>query len=264
MISNACANIPSVLCGKAGWRGEVRTLEAIRKFFTIIRLGMGAGVFILVATSSGLQGQSGSDVDLVLVLALDCSSSVDDEEFALQRDGLAQAFRSQQVAAAIQDGTLGRIAVAVVQWSGFREHDVTLDWQVVHDRASALSLADGIAQMRRRYRNGATSISHAIKYSTAIVRTGRFTSARRVIDISGDGKNNVNEQPGRTRDQTVAAGVTINGLAILNRTADLDDYYRKNVIGGPNSFLITAKDFEAYLLAIKKKLLREIAEPAVS
>lgn len=229
-----------------------------------MRWGLGATVFFLVATSGGLQGQTGNDVDLVLVLALDCSSSVDKDEFLLQRDGLAQAFRSEEVAAAIQNGTLGRIAVAVVQWSGFREHDVTLDWQVVHDRASALELARGIEGMGRRYRNGATSISHAIGYSTALVRTGRFSSARRVIDISGDGKNNVNEQPDRLRDSAVAAGVTINGLAILNRAADLGDYYKKHVIGGPESFLVTASDFDAYLIAIKQKLLKEIFEPPVS
>ncbi len=182
----------------------------------------------------------------------------------LQRDGLAQAFRSEQVALAIQDGALGRIAVAVVQWSGFREHDVTLDWHVVHDRATARNLASGIESMRRRYRNGATSISHAIRYATALATTSRFSAARRVIDISGDGKNNVNNQPGAMRDQAVAAGVTINGLAILNRAKDLGDYYRKNVIGGPNSFLVTAENFQAYLAAIKKKLLREISEPAVS
>ena len=244
-------------------------MEAIRHFviklqWGMLRWGLGATVVAFIVATNGSRGQSGNDVDLVLVLALDCSSSVDKEEFALQRDGLAQAFRSEQVALAIQDGTLGRIAVAVVQWSGFREHDVTLDWQVVHDRASARKLARGIEGMRRRYRNGATSISHALKYSAALARTGRFTAGRRVIDISGDGKNNVNDQPGSTRDQAVASGVTINGLAILNRTADLGDYYRKNVIGGPDSFVVTAENFQAYLVAIKKKLLREISEPALS
>jgi hypothetical protein len=40
---------------------------------------------------------------------------------------------------------------------------------------------------------------------------------------------------------------------------DLDDYYERNVIGGPGAFVIAAKDYEAFAGAILKKLITEIA-----
>ena len=55
------------------------------------------------------------EVDLVLVLAVDCSFSVDYKEFALQMEGLGEAFRRPEVKRAISLGNLQRIAVSVVQ-----------------------------------------------------------------------------------------------------------------------------------------------------
>ena len=66
--------------------------------------------------ASSAAAQSGRQVDLELVLAVDTSSSVSAQEFDLQMRGLATAFRDPAVVAAIQaSGDLG-IAVAMVQW----------------------------------------------------------------------------------------------------------------------------------------------------
>ena len=40
---------------------------------------------------------------------------------------------------------------------------------------------------------------------------------------------------------------------------NLDEYYLKNVIGGPGAFLIVAEDFNSFHTAILQKLIREIA-----
>ena len=58
-----------------------------------------------------------------------------------------------------------------------------------------------------------------------------FAAARLVIDISGDGTNNVYPAPHMARDEAILAGMTINGLAILSKAGGLDDYFRANVIG---------------------------------
>ncbi len=60
------------------------------------------------------------------------------------------------------------------------------------------------------------------------------------------------------RDLAVAAGITINGLAILNEVPDLDRYYRDHVIGGPGAFMMTATDYSDFGTAIRRKLVREI------
>ena len=61
------------------------------------------------------------------------------------------------------------------------------------------------------------------------------------------------------RDELVAAGVTINGLAILKTEPWLDSYYDQNVVGGPGGFLVQVDDFPSFAAAMQQKLLAEIA-----
>ena len=56
-------------------------------------------------------------VDLKLVLATDVSRSIDDSELRLEREGTAEAFLDPEVVKAIQNGSLGRIAVATFDFS---------------------------------------------------------------------------------------------------------------------------------------------------
>ena len=113
-----------------------------------------------------------------------------------------------------------------------------------------------------------TSLSGAIDYSATLFAGNGFEGVRQVIDISGDGVNNRGRPPVLARDQAVAAGITINGLPILNdrpnpwggaAPIDLDRYYEENVIGGPGAFYIAARDFDDFAAAILSKLIREIA-----
>ena len=197
-------------------------------------------------------------VDLVLVLALDVSSSVDAREYDLQQRGLADAFRHAKVLDAILSGPHRRIAVSVVQWAGGGEQSVSIPWTMVGSGEEAIGFADRLMQTRRRFRDGVTDISGIITFSAQQALAGPFATARRVIDVSGDGIDNVQYSPHRARDAAVAAGITINGLTILNETPDLADYYRLTVIGGENAFVMTAADYDDYALAILRKLVREI------
>ena len=67
---------------------------------------------------------SETTLDLALVLAVDVSSSMAPAEQALQRSGFIEAFRSSAIHKAIARGSLGRIAVAYVEWSGADEQTV--------------------------------------------------------------------------------------------------------------------------------------------
>ncbi|MCX7371239.1 MAG: DUF1194 domain-containing protein [Alphaproteobacteria bacterium] len=40
----------------------------------------------------------------------------------------------------------------------------------------------------------------------------------------------------------------------------MDQYFQSFVIGGPGSFMIVAEDFEAFGTAVRRKLIREIAD----
>ncbi len=214
--------------------------------------------FIMFSTTTA---DTATGVDLVLVLALDVSSSVDEEEFALQRDGLARAIAAPEVLKAIRQGANGRIAVSVVLWSGFTEQLIKISWRVLDSQADVARFAAQVSAMTRRYDGGATDIGGALLFTRNHVLAAPFASTRRVVDIAGDGTSNVNFSPALERDNSVAAGVIVNGLAITNNIKTLAEYYRQNVIGGPGSFVEAATSYSDFERAMKRKLLREIAAP---
>ncbi len=218
-------------------------------------------VFFLVSRSTG---ETAAEVDLVLVLAMDVSSSVDAEEFALQRDGLAKAISVPEVLSAIRKGAQGQIALSVVQWSGFTEQSTSIDWTLIGTQDDIAGFAARVSAMTRRYDGGATDIEGALQFTRKHALSVPFSSSRIVVDISGDGKSNVNASPGPERDKSVAAGITVNGLAIASKVGTLTEYYRQNVIGGHNSFVETAKSYGDFERAIRRKLLREIGTPFLS
>ncbi|MEQ8815280.1 MAG: DUF1194 domain-containing protein [Thalassobaculum sp.] len=203
-------------------------------------------------------------VDMTLVLAVDTSASVDAEEYALQRGGLAAAFRDREVAEAIAAGPLKRIAVSVIEWAGAAQQVQVVAWTLVDGPGGALALADRIDSLERAIPTGATSIAGALAFGTALLRTAPYETARRVIDLSGDGRNNQGQDVEDVRRVVVAQGVTINGLAILNEHPTLDYYFRDRVVGGTGAFVEVAHDYNAYVGAIRRKLIREIRSLTVS
>jgi Protein of unknown function (DUF1194) len=201
---------------------------------------------------------SQGNVDLVLVLALDVSSSVDGHEFDTQRAGLVRAFRHASVMNAIRRGRHKRIAVIAVQWAGYEQQQIMVPWTVIEHEPEALNFSRKLAEMPRAYPDGATHLSGIIHYSAKLALKAPYLALRRVIDISGDGVDNITGPPHDARDTAIQNGITINGLAIANETPDLVEYYRANVIGGRSAFVLAARDYKTYPRAILRKLVREI------
>nr|WP_231711050.1 DUF1194 domain-containing protein [Xanthobacter dioxanivorans] len=131
----------------------------------------------------------GTQVDLELVLAVDISYSMDQEEQALQREGYATAVVSREFLEALRLGPTGRIAVAYVEWAGETEQQVVVSWRVIDGPDTARAFAEAIssAPLRRAYR---TSISSALLFGADQFDLNGFQGLRRVIDVSGDGVNN--------------------------------------------------------------------------
>lgn len=206
----------------------------------------------------------GLEVDLALVLAVDCSYSVDGREFRLQMHGLAEAFRRPEIHKAIGSGTFGRIAVVVVQWSDDVNQVVAVPWTIIGHGDDALDMAEAIDATPRKLAEGGTAIGAALQYSAAVLLTAPVVATRRVIDISSDGRNNRGVRPSVARAEIIARGITINALPIINEWPTLDKYFEHQVVGGPYHFLIVANDYGAYAEAIYRKLLREITGPGIS
>lgn len=220
---------------------------------------------ILMLSTSGAAKEY---VDLELVLAVDVSRSMDLEEQRLQRDGYVAAFRDAQVQKAISSGPNGRIAVAYLEWAGQPSQSIVVPWRIVGSKESALAFANELAG-KPISRARRTSISAALRKSSALFEASPVQGLRRVIDISGDGANNSGGPVAAARDQVVASGIVINGLAIVSAPGagaysyfdlpDLDRYFKDCVIGGPGSFVLAIKKRNEFATAIRQKLLLEIA-----
>jgi hypothetical protein len=217
--------------------------------------------------------RAAESVDLMLVLVTDVSRSIDDAEFKLEKEGYAEAFTSRQVLEAIQGGTVGAIAVAYVEFASSFEVRTVLDWGVIRDQESARAFADKMLAAPRSFW-GRTAISAGVDRAVQLLAESGFDAQRRVIDVCGDGTNNAGRDVTEARDDALKAGITINGLAIINDNpvswtyahvqppGGLPNYYRENVTGGPSSFVLEVRDFHAFGEAMTRKLVTEIAAGA--
>ena len=202
-------------------------------------------------------------VDLELVLATDVSASIDKEEASLQRAGYLAALTSREVIDAIRTGVLGRIAITYIEWSGVQR--TVVDWTVIEDLASARAFAVTLRSAPLSS-GAATSISGALDYSASLFDDNGYDGTRRVIDISGDGRNYSGRPLSSARADVLADGITINALPMIHRDKDgqilnpgLDTYYSQRVVGGPGSFMVPALGTNAFPDAILKKLIIEIS-----
>jgi Protein of unknown function (DUF1194). len=225
----------------------------------------GAALACLLMLPAGALAQTGQqEVDVALVIAVDISYSMDEDEQRLQRKGYVEALRSTPVLDAIARGPVGRIAATYVEWAGSNSQDVIVPWQIIEGPESADAFVERIAAapIRRAYR---TSISGAIDFSAGLFDKSGVTAMRQVIDISGDGPNNQGRPVTDARDEAIARNITINGLPLLYKRssymdiADLDIYYRDCVIGGLGAFMMPVREIEQFPDTIRKKLVMEIA-----
>jgi hypothetical protein len=227
--------------------------------------------FIVSAVLAPAAASAADEVDLLLVLAVDVSRSIDAAKFQLQREGYAAAVADPRVLDAIKSGRAGRIGLTFVEWSGVSAQKVVIDWTTIGDADSAKGFGDRLLEAPRSFADR-TSISGAIEFAMGQLDKAPYESARRTIDVSGDGTNNAGRDVALQRDDAVAKGITINGLVILsdnpmswnpdhtNPPGGLANYYKTNVVGGPNAFVMVAENFNSFGQAIVKKMIAEVAQ----
>jgi Protein of unknown function (DUF1194) len=211
-------------------------------------------------------GSAREEVDLLLVLAVDASGSIDAGEFRLQREGYAEALSHPAVLAAIGSKPHGAVAVAMVEWGSPGGAATVLDWtRLSADAESARRLARAVLAAPRSPQ-GWNAIGDALDHCALLIHAAPFTARERVIDLSGDGPDLRSLRPAPVaRDDAVATGITINALAVaaagqVTRAGEpLAETYRREVVGGPGAFVVTAEDRRDIARALRAKLVREIA-----
>jgi hypothetical protein len=221
------------------------------------------------APAGRLAQKGGTPVDTELVIAVDVSNSMDPEEQELQREGYILALTSREFMSALKAGSHGKVAVTYFEWAGLYDQKIVMPWRVVDGPESADAVANEIARAPYR-RAPRTSIYGALQFARPLFDASGYAGLRRVIDVSGDGTNNMGPPVTLMRDDVLGAGITINGLPIMldrpntygmwgMQFEHLDIYYEDCVIGGPGSFVISIKNREQFKEATRTKLVLEIA-----
>jgi len=227
----------------------------------------------LLGSDAGAQKPAVGAVDLELVLAVDISRSMDEDEHTLQRDGYVSAFRHKDVINALTSGPEGRIAVTYMEWAN--EARQVIPWTIIDGVKSANDFADRLAA-EPIYGERRTSITTALYEAERLIRENGITSHRQVIDVSGDGANNSGGSVEEARDFVLKKNININGLPILLHSngqggfgggynpwgidiPNLDRYYKHCVIGGEGAFIAPVFDLKQLSATIRKKLVLEIA-----
>jgi len=230
-------------------------------------LAFGAPVLALLAWSSPTL--AAEQVDLKLVIATDVSGSINDEEARLQREGTAEAFLDADVIKSIRNGSLGRIAVAMIDFSSPDYDKVIIDWHIIRDSASATAFAE-LVRDSPRTPGRRTSVSSALELGSLLIESSEkdIVATRKVIDVSGDGPNNDGNPMRETHDRVIGQGIVVNGLPVMDDNANgyfpnLDKYYAACVAGGRGSFVVVVRSFKDFGAAMRHKLILEISQNEV-
>lgn len=224
-------------------------------------MARGIAVLLLLLAFATRPVSADTLVDLKLVLAVDASASVDEDEFRLQLQGIARAFRDPAVVKAISSGPARRIAVNLMVWAEATHPKDFSGWFILASEADVRRFADMAASFPRRV-TGGTGLGDGIAHALRSMGDSGIVAPRAIVDVSGDGvetaPRDYTVMLPAARAMAIARGVTLNGLAILNEVPDLDSYYRENLQVGPGSFVMSAASYEDFAEAMRRKLLREI------
>jgi Ca-activated chloride channel homolog len=192
--------------------------------------------------------------DTALILTMDVSHSVDASEYRLQIDGTADALRDPEVIEALVQG---QVALALVQWSGAGEQELSLPWARM---TSAAAVADFAARTRALPR--AFTLSNTAPAEAVYFALSQFADVadcdRKIIDVSGDGTANAGSAVPAARLAAERRGVTINAVAIESMGMAITSFYQRHLITR-DGFVLTARRHGDYPRAIRQKILREVS-----
>ncbi|MDP6874736.1 MAG: DUF1194 domain-containing protein [Alphaproteobacteria bacterium] len=206
----------------------------------------------------------GGQVDVAIVVSYDRSESIDRAEANAQIQGLIYTLRHKRFHMAVSSGYFRRIALSAIAWSSFNRHELIMPWMQISNPKDARMAAIWLEKFRDRgdvapY-GTQTDVAHGIKLATEQMHTLPWWASKKVINMVGDGVSNIGRIASIARDETLAAGITINGLVMVRGKAvrPLSAYYRREVIGGPTAFLQLSHSNEDFAEAMLRKMTLEM------
>jgi hypothetical protein len=223
---------------------------------TIAAAVLACGIFLAVRPAA-------AQADIALVLAVDVSSSINEERFGLQREGIAKGLESVEILNAIAGGPHQTIELAVIEWS--ESQHVVVDWTIIRSRADLEAVVKALRTSPRPNVGYKTNVAGGIVNAAGMFETAPLLADRKIIDVSGDGQQNDGKLAAElARDSAVAQDITINGLPITSgEEPEVDRWYRTHVVGGDGAFMIVANGHDGFADAMRRKLSLEVAGVAI-
>ena len=218
----------------------------------MIRLLLPAALLCLVALPDVVRG----DCPVSIVTGVDVSASISPEELALQVDGISSALQSPAVLSAISAQGCARFSVFL--WAD-GEPEIVLPWSEVSSEETAAAVGQVLTQSAGQYSKGVgtlTDVSEALTFSWALLNQTPPVG-KQVVNLITNGEDNSGEGPQVISIQMKSAGVIIN--AVLMGPANLEQYYRQNVVGGIGSFIMRIDASEDVAAAFRSKFILDLA-----
>jgi hypothetical protein len=239
------------------------TMTSFRRFLSLrsLILASAVGAGMAGAYTASVAQDDLPKVDAALILSVDVSSSVDEKRYQLQMEGIAAALEDDSVISTVLGGANGAILIAMVTWSD--RSKLSVPWTMISNPAHAKVLANTIRKLPQQ--EGAfTCAGRMARYlADKVVARMPAKAEKIVVDVSGDGPDNCNtgQLLENARNDLFGAGVTINGLPILDGkdAATIEDWYKDNMIGGPGAFIVTAKGYDDFARAFRQKFVVEVS-----
>jgi hypothetical protein len=225
----------------------------------VIALGLLAAVALAIGANA-----DDNRVDANVITALDVSSSINAQETMLQVEGMAAAVRSPAFVSAASAGPHRRIGFMIFVWAD-GDYPELVSWRAIGsqeeaDAASAeiLGKLQALLETSSRHVGTLTNLSGALDHASQLFKAAPLQAARQVVNIVGNGEDNVGEDPLRARADLVAMGATINGV-VIGTDKLVMTYFRANVIGGKGAFLLSADKAEHLTTVLISKFVADLA-----
>lgn len=218
-------------------------------------------------------GAAAAQCRQALILGMDVSGSVNEQEYQLQFTGLARALLSDEVRDRLLLLPEQPVVFGVFEWSGPNYQRIIIPVREIRSYADIVEIAGILTLQEKQDRPPTTGLGAAVSFGMELLM--RQDCWKRVLDISGDGKNNSGPRPADIPVPSGGEDITINGLVIGTDTSDrlsheeltiseLSAYYQHNILRGAGAFLETALGFKDFERAMLRKLLRELELPNLS
>lgn len=208
------------------------------------------------------------ETDGNIITGLDISDSVVAADLDALVAALASAISSGPVLESIRGGPHGKIGFSVFAWHHNRYSYV--DWVLIASDEDAkvaasmirkrilVNVEPWVSDLSKRFPGSRTDISKAIDYAGRYLDRAPYSTRKRIVNIVGNGIDNVGEAAGPARDRFIRKGGTINGV-VFGDDLSTSTYYHRQVVGGSGAFVIKLESTDDLVDAFSRKFLSDIA-----